>query len=131
MRANAVKREPSLRAQNSTLYEWQMTSRASASRFVLHDGPPFANGELHMGHFLNKVLKDIINRYKLMRGYRIHYVPGWDCHGLPIEQKALQQASKSAKGLSPIEIRQRSKELAETAIQNQLKDFENWGILAD
>lgn len=57
------------------------------NEWVLHDGPPYANGQLHMGHFLNKVLKDVVNRYKLLRGYRIHYAPGWDCHGLPIEHK--------------------------------------------
>ena len=120
IRANAKEREPELQAICSdALYKWQFAAAQSGSgqeerkNFVLHDGPPYANGSLHMGHFLNKVLKDIVNRYKvclqmdgfrvwglrmveylidvyslqLMRGYRIDFVPGWDCHGLPIELK--------------------------------------------
>lgn len=128
MRANAVKREPLLRKQCvGPLYQWQ--SKMNGKEFILHDGPPFANGDLHMGHFLNKVLKDIINRYKLMRGFKIKYIPGWDCHGLPIEHKALQQLD--AKSLSPTQIRQVSQKLAAKAIRQQRNDFEKWAILAD
>ena len=64
----------------------------------MHDGPPYANGDLHMGHFLNKVLKDMINRWQMLKGRRVHYQPGWDCHGLPIEMRALQQAASTGGG---------------------------------
>ncbi len=67
--------------------------------FILHDGPPYANGELHMGHAMNKILKDFINRYKVMRGFKVHYVPGWDCHGLPIEHKVLKEMGVSTERL--------------------------------
>ena len=76
----------------------QATERAALAPFVLHDGPPYANGDLHMGHFLNKVLKDMINRWQMLKGRRVHYQPGWDCHGLPIEMRALQQAASTGGG---------------------------------
>ena len=87
MKANASKREPLMVARTtSKLYRWQQeTRRDSDSSYVLHDGPPYANGSLHMGHLLNKTLKDISNRFQLLRGKRVDYIPGWDCHGLPIE----------------------------------------------
>ena len=97
MRANAREREPQLqRICVTELWKWQRAARgpeapSPAAPFVLHDGPPYANGPLHIGHALNKILKDVINRYKMLRGHRIDYTPGWDCHGLPIELKALQQ----------------------------------------
>ena len=84
-------------------YAAQASRLAHARPFVLHDGPPYANGELHMGHLLNKVLKDIFNRYMVTRGRRVEYTPGWDCHGLPIELKALRGAG--ADGLSALEVR--------------------------
>ncbi|KAJ0398745.1 hypothetical protein P43SY_009813 [Pythium insidiosum] len=136
MRANAAAREPQLHARCvSLVYEQQRRQRQHAEPFVLHDGPPFANGSLHMGHFLNKVLKDIINRYKLLRGHRIEYVPGWDCHGLPIEIKALEKlkasGDASASQLTPSEVRKISRELAAGAMREQQKDFARWGVLAD
>ncbi|TMW69543.1 hypothetical protein Poli38472_001699 [Pythium oligandrum] len=134
MRANAAVRETELHARCVTyVYETQRQLRQDAEAFVLHDGPPFANGTLHMGHFLNKVLKDIINRYKLMRGYRIEYVPGWDCHGLPIEMKALEKlkTEQSIESLTPSEVRKLSRELATGAMLEQKKDFERWGVMAD
>ena len=91
MRANAAQREPAAVSRlTSELYERQGRIRAGVQPFVLHDGPPYANGPLHIGHALNKVLKDITNRYKLLRGHPVLFVPGWDCHGLPIEMKALE-----------------------------------------
>ncbi|GAB9476245.1 Isoleucine-trna ligase [Globisporangium polare] len=136
MRANAVVREPELHARCVThVYEAQRAAAATngAEPFVLHDGPPFANGSLHMGHLMNKVLKDIINRYKLMRGHSIQYVPGWDCHGLPIEIKALAQLKSDSDRaeLSPSQVRKLSRELARGAIAEQKRDFERWGVLAD
>jgi isoleucyl-tRNA synthetase len=138
MRANAAAREPQLHARVVTdVYAAQMATRLAAgrARFVLHDGPPFANGQLHMGHFLNKVLKDTINRYKLLRGFAIDYVPGWDCHGLPIEVKALGQLQQAAGDqldrLSASEVRRLSRALARGAIEDQQRDFQRWGVLAD
>ncbi|CAI5732104.1 unnamed protein product [Hyaloperonospora brassicae] len=129
MRANAAVREPQLHARCVSLaYANQSAARPL---FVLHDGPPFANGSLHMGHFLNKVLKDMINRYQLLRGKRVRFVPGWDCHGLPIEHKALQQLRVGATELSPGQVRALSRQLARQAIHEQQKEFERWGVLAD
>ena len=94
MRANLVQREPARVAhwEKFGLYNRIQATRAgSAKTFVLHDGPPFTNGDVHIGTALNKTLKDIVNRYKSMRGFRTPYVPGWDCHGLPIEQKVSRE----------------------------------------
>ncbi|KAF4318160.1 hypothetical protein BBO99_00007573 [Phytophthora kernoviae] len=126
MRANAAVREPQLHARCVSLaYQSQTeTTKTPKPLFVLHDGPPFANGSLHMGHFLNKVLKDMINRYQLLRGREVRYVPGWDCHGLPIEHKALTQLQLQATGLSPAQVRALSRQLARKAVKEQQKDFE-------
>lgn len=97
LRADANRRESLFRPRTTNqLYErqwqrWANDGRAADGVFVLHDGPPYANGDLHMGHALNKILKDMINRYQLLSGRTVHYVPGWDCHGLPIELKALTE----------------------------------------
>jgi isoleucyl-tRNA synthetase len=133
MRANAIKREPALNRRTvQQLYDWQLQARVSSPDFILHDGPPYANGDLHMGHLLNKTLKDIINRHKLMSGFRIKYVPGWDCHGLPIELKALESLKATDRhSLSPMEIRRHACELADTTIGTQRADFERWGVLGD
>ena len=91
MRANSVFREPQIQEfwSNNNI-DLGLGSSNKGKTFTLHDGPPYANGPLHMGHALNKVLKDIINKYKTLKGFKVHYVPGWDCHGLPIELKVLQ-----------------------------------------
>ena len=90
MRASLVQREPVRLAhwEKIGLYDAIQKKRGAAPAFVLHDGPPFTNGDVHIGTALNKTLKDIVLRYKSLRGFRTPYVPGWDCHGLPIEQKA-------------------------------------------
>ncbi|XP_057875501.1 isoleucine--tRNA ligase, mitochondrial [Melospiza melodia melodia] len=113
----------------SELYSWQR-QRKTKQEFCLHDGPPYANGDAHVGHALNKILKDITNRFHVMRGYKVHYVPGWDCHGLPIELKALSEV-KGAENLSPMEIRQRARAFAERAIEKQKSAFIRWGVMAD
>src|SRR5215510_9862308 len=86
MKADLVTREPQRLEKwaSARIYEQIQTSRAAAPRFVLHDGPPFANGDVHIGNALNKILKDIIVKYRIVRGFSSPYVPGWDCHGLPI-----------------------------------------------
>ena len=111
--------------------------------WTLHDGPPYANGSLHMGHFLNKVLKDILNRRALGEGRRVNYAPGWDCHGLPIELKALQaqaarasniQGSRSTEFMpatSPLAVRTLARAFAADAVAAQAADFQRWGVMAD
>ena len=133
MRANAVQREPELQqfwAENQ-IYE-QLSRNNVKESFILHDGPPYANGALHMGHALNKVLKDIINKYKLLQGHKTDYVPGWDCHGLPIELKVLQKIkSKERKELTPLKLRQKAKEFALEAQQEQCESFKRYGVWGD
>ncbi|XP_060534697.1 isoleucine--tRNA ligase, mitochondrial [Cylas formicarius] len=108
------------------LYSWQR-KHLSGAEFVLHDGPPYANGKLHMGHAINKILKDTILRYKVLQGTKVHYVPGWDCHGLPIELKALSGLDN----LNPVEIREKARNFAKTTVEEQKSVFKSWGILGD
>ncbi|MCO5598791.1 hypothetical protein L7F22_052890 [Adiantum nelumboides] len=115
------------------LYNWQ-AAQIDRPAFVLHDGPPYANGSLHVGHALNKILKDVINRYQVSIGNRVHYQPGWDCHGLPIENKVFGREEFT--GLSPStapvdKIRGKARELASEAMQEQLNSFKMYGIMAD
>ncbi|KAK8858784.1 isoleucine-tRNA ligase [Kwoniella newhampshirensis] len=112
------------------LYKEQARSKDKPV-FVLHDGPPYANGHLHMGHALNKVLKDIINRYQVITGSRVHYIPGWDCHGLPIEQKALAAVGKKHTSLTPGEVRTEAKKVALDAIDIQRTEMRALGVMAD
>ncbi|MHC5826995.1 MAG: class I tRNA ligase family protein, partial [Nostoc sp.] len=95
-------------------------------------GPPYANGSLHIGHALNKILKDIINRYQLLQGRKVRYVPGWDCHGLPIELKVLQNMkSAERQNLTPLQLRQKAKEFALAVIDDQRQNFKRYGIWGD
>nr|XP_046268197.1 isoleucine--tRNA ligase, mitochondrial isoform X3 [Scatophagus argus] len=110
------------------LYSWQR-ERKVKKEFCLHDGPPYANGDPHVGHALNKILKDIRNRFEMLRGRQVHYIPGWDCHGLPIELKALGELGTS--GLGPLQIRQKARAFAEEAIARQRAAFQRWGVMAD
>src|SRR3990167_6032742 len=92
MKGNLAVTEPKVLArwEEERLREKLLAARESAEPFILHDGPPYANGDIHMGHALNKILKDVIVRYQTMRGKRAPYVPGWDCHGLPIEHALMK-----------------------------------------
>ncbi|XP_022332728.2 isoleucine--tRNA ligase, mitochondrial-like [Crassostrea virginica] len=116
------------KSELSSLYKWQQHEDRQ-KQFVLHDGPPYANGKLHVGHAINKVLKDIINRFHLLQGYNIHYVPGWDCHGLPIELKALTKNKKEK--LSDQAVRALSKAFAEDSMHVQKESFQDYGVMAD
>jgi len=133
MRANLVQREPARVAhwEKSDLYGAIQRRRADAPAFVLHDGPPFTNGDVHIGTALNKTLKDIINRYKSMRGFRTPYVPGWDCHGLPIEQKVSQEIRANNLTLTTAEMRAKCDEFSESWIAKQTTQFKRIGVLAD
>lgn len=133
MRANAIAKEPEIQKfwQEQDIYE-ELSRNNSGKVFTLHDGPPYANGTLHMGHALNKVLKDIINRYQLLRGRKARYVLGWDCHGLPIELKVLQNMKAEERAnLTPLQLRKRAKEFALQTINEQATGFKRWGIWGD
>jgi isoleucyl-tRNA synthetase len=133
MRANLVGREPARLAhwEKLGLYGAIQQKHANAPVFVLHDGPPFTNGDVHIGTALNKTLKDITLRYKSMRGFRTPYVPGWDCHGLPIEQKVMRQLQAENKQVSTAEMRSLCDQFSETWIKTQTKQFKRLGVLAD
>ncbi|MGR3275730.1 isoleucine--tRNA ligase [Acaryochloris marina NIES-2412] len=130
MRANAVKREPELQKfwADQNIYE-DLSQNNPGEVFVLHDGPPYANGDLHIGHALNKILKDTINKFQLLQGRKVRYVPGWDCHGLPIELKVLQniQPENRAK-LTPLKLRWKARDFALKTVEKQSKSFQRYGI---
>lgn len=113
------------------LYAWQRSNRPKDKPFVLHDGPPYANGDLHIGHALNKILKDIVCRFQISQGKRVHYVPGWDCHGLPIEVKALQALRAHHDQIGPVAVRIAARILAEKTVEAQMKGFKEWAVMGD
>jgi isoleucyl-tRNA synthetase len=135
MRGDLPKREPARLAswEKQSLYASMQQKRAAqnAPAFVLHDGPPFTNGDVHIGTALNKSLKDITLRYKTLSGYRTPYVPGWDCHGLPIEQKVTKELQASGTILPTAELRSRCDEFAESWITRQTASFKRLGVQAD
>src|SRR6202035_3638153 len=129
MKANLAAREPDmLQAWEETrLYEQIQKARQDRELFVLHDGPPFANGGVHMGTALNKILKDFVVKSQTMLGKRAPYVPGWDCHGLPIEYKVV----KESRGLSPLEVRKKSEAFAWKFVNIQRDQFKRLGVFGD
>src|ERR1035437_6149925 len=145
MKADLVTREPERlkKWESAKLYEKIQSSRATAEKFVLHDGPPFANGDVHIGTALNKILKDIIVKYKTLRGFSAPYVPGWDCHGLPIEFKVSQERRKgsaaapaasadaSSASFDPATIRKACEAYARKYIDLQRGQFKRLGVLGD
>lgn len=160
MRANAAQREPQLMERTSrSLYRQQAEAGRGEKTWTLHDGPPYANGVPHVGHALNKILKDVINRWKVLAGHRVSYVPGWDCHGLPIEIKALQEldvkpsrakgttgreerAQEGERELSAAEaeeemrkrglfVRKKARQVAMAAVKQQKQCFERWGVMGE
>ncbi|KAJ3517915.1 hypothetical protein NLJ89_g199 [Agrocybe chaxingu] len=112
------------------LYQWQWEN-AKGPLFVLHDGPPYANGDLHIGHALNKVIKDIINRFHVTQGRKVHYVPGWDCHGLPIENKAMKDMKRNPLETPPSIIREGARATALREIDSQREQFRPLAVMAD
>lgn len=133
MRANAIKREPELQKfwEENHIYE-NLSQNNPGEIFVLHDGPPYANGALHMGHALNKTLKDIINKFQLLRGRKVRYVPGWDCHGLPIELKVLQNMKpEERQKLTPLKLRYKARDFALKEVKKQCEGFKRYGIWGD
>ncbi len=113
------------------IYSRIRAARAGRRRWILHDGPPYANGDIHIGHALNKVLKDIVVKLRTMQGFDAPYVPGWDCHGLPIEHKVMKEHAKRIRGMEPPEIRRLCREHAERFIATQAREFQRLGVFGD
>ncbi|MET0505520.1 MAG: class I tRNA ligase family protein, partial [Luteibacter sp.] len=134
MRGDLPKREPNWLATWERVGRYAQIQAKAADRdkvFVLHDGPPYANGAIHLGHAVNKVLKDVVVKSKLMAGYRAPYVPGWDCHGLPIEIAIEKKFGKAGDKLNAAEFRQKCREYAMAQIDLQRADFKRLGVLGD
>ena len=133
MKANLPQREPELLAwwEKVRLYERIQEAGQGRPRYMLHDGPPYANGRIHIGHALNKILKDIIVKSKTMAGFQSPYVPGWDCHGLPIEHQVLKDLGEKKKTLDAMAIRKLCREYAEKFYKIQREEFQRLGVLGD
>lgn len=133
MKANLAQREPETLKKWESLKAYEAMVEASGGKgtYVLHDGPPYANGHIHMGHALNKVLKDIIIKSRNMQGYAARYVPGWDCHGLPIEHKVEQELKEKKKTLPAPVVRKLCREYAAKWLDTQRKEFKRLGVLGD
>ncbi len=113
------------------IYQKIRAASAGRPRFVLHDGPPYANGEIHIGHAVNKVLKDIIVKAKTLDGFDAPYVPGWDCHGLPIELQVEKKVGKAGVKVTPAEFRKACRDYAAVQVDSQRKDFVRLGVFGD
>jgi isoleucyl-tRNA synthetase len=133
MRANLAQREPELldRWQKAKLYEQIRAARKDAPRFVLHDGPPYANGAIHYGHILNKILKDLVVKYRTMAGYSAPYVPGWDCHGLPIELAVERELGAKKAEMSAVDVRRACHDYAMKMVDLQRDGFKRLGVFGD
>ncbi len=134
MKANLAQREPEILKEwdEKNIYKKIIDNSSNKKKFVLHDGPPYANGHIHMGHVLNKVLKDIVVKSKSMFGYQSPYVPGWDCHGLPIEHNIEKELGKNKKNMmSKGEFRKLCREYAEKYINIQRDEFKRLGVFGD
>jgi len=133
MKANLVQREPQQRKDwdKQNIYHLLLNSRRNCPLYVLHDGPPYANGDIHMGHVINKVLKDFVVKYKTMAGFAAPYIPGWDCHGLPIEAKVMSELGDAAKTMTKAEIRTHCQKYAGKYVKLQTTQFKSLGIFGD
>lgn len=133
MRANLSQREPEILKfwEEIDIYRLIQQKNAGRPRFILHDGPPYANGHIHLGHTLNKILKDIVVKYHSMAGYDAPYVPGWDTHGLPIEQQAIKSLGLNRHSVHPLEFRQKCKAYALKFVEIQKEEFKRLGVRGD
>ncbi|HPQ81943.1 MAG TPA: class I tRNA ligase family protein, partial [bacterium] len=131
MKANLPEREPQqlARWEGGRLYDRMVELRASSPRYVMHDGPPYANGHLHLGTILNKILKDIVVKYKTMSGHRCEFVPGWDCHGLPIELEVDRKLGPKKREMEPASIRRACREHAAKFVDIQREEFKRLGVV--
>ena len=133
MKANLVQREPEFLKmwEDMNIYQKLLKERENVPLFVLHDGPPYANGNIHIGHALNKILKDFVLKSKAMEGYKTPYVPGWDCHGLPIEHQVDKQLGPKKKEMTKDQIRKLCRKYAEKYINIQREEFKRLGVFGD
>ncbi len=133
MRGNLPENEPKIKAEvfDNGLYEKMLKKNEGHKSYVLHDGPPYANGEIHMGHALNKVLKDTVNRFKSLQGYKTPYVPGYDTHGLPTEKKAIQALGINREEIGITKFRDTCRDFALQYVGKQTEGFQRLGVLAD
>ena len=133
MKANLSQKEPQMlkRWEKLNLYKKLLEKNEGKPKFILHDGPPYANGHLHLGHTVNKVLKDIIVKHRMMSGFNAPYVPGWDCHGLPIEHNVEKKLGKKKHQLDKLAIRRECREYAKRFVKIQRQEFERLGVIGD
>ena len=133
MRANLPEREPQMLQywQDTKLYDKKQAAAAGRPKFVLHDGPPYANGNIHIGTALNKILKDIIVKYKSLQGFDSPYVPGWDTHGMPIEHAAIKILGLNRHELDPLDLRRECRQYALKCLDMQREDFKRLGVAGD
>ncbi|MBI3737028.1 class I tRNA ligase family protein, partial [Candidatus Sumerlaeota bacterium] len=130
MRGDLAKREPERlkKWEEEGLYARMQENRKDAPSYIFHDGPPYANGDIHLGHALNKILKDVVVRYKTLKGYRSPYIPGWDCHGLPIEQQVSKKLGAKLNQMAPVEVRRLCHEYASRFVDIQRGQFKRIGV---
>ena len=133
MKANLTKKEAVIQKEwlDKDIYKKLLNKNKDKKPWILHDGPPYANGNIHVGHALNKILKDIIVRYRFLTGYNSHFIPGWDTHGLPIEHALLKKGNIKQSSLSIAEFRDKCKEFAQQNVDHQLEQFRHLGLITD
>ena len=133
MKANLVQREPQQQKAwaKENVYGKIRAARKDRPLYILHDGPPYANGDIHMGHVINKVLKDIVVKYKTMKGFDAPYLPGWDCHGLPIEVKVTGELGEKVREMSKLQIRKHCQEYASKYVKIQSRQFQQLGVFGN
>lgn len=133
MKGNLPQTEPSVQArwEEGRLYEKLLKARKGSPTFILHDGPPYANGDIHMGHALNKVLKDFVVRYRILRGNPAPFVPGWDCHGLPIEYQLMKELKVTKQEVDTVDFRRKARAYALKYVSIQRDQFKRLGVLGD
>ncbi|MGH3056107.1 MAG: class I tRNA ligase family protein, partial [Gaiellaceae bacterium] len=133
MRANLPQREPAVVARWDEIGLYQQLLRANSGKpkYVLHDGPPYANGHVHLGTALNKIIKDIVVKSKAMAGFEAPYVPGWDCHGMPIEHQVTKDLGGKARDLTRVDIRRRCRAYADKYFKIHRDEFRRLGVIGD
>ncbi|MBN1405058.1 MAG: isoleucine--tRNA ligase [Candidatus Omnitrophica bacterium] len=133
MKADLPNNEPKMQKawQDTGIYSKIIAHRKNCKKYILHDGPPYANGDIHIGHALNKIIKDVIIKYKTMQGFSSPYVPGWDCHGLPVEHQLFKELNKTKHDIGQAEFRKKAYKYAMKFVDIQKKQFERLGIFGD
>ncbi|HLA50840.1 MAG TPA: class I tRNA ligase family protein, partial [Thermodesulfobacteriota bacterium] len=133
MKADLAKNEPEILKmwEDAGLYTKIMSAGKTREKYILHDGPPYANGNIHIGHALNKILKDIIVKSRFMMGFATDYIPGWDCHGLPIELQVEKNLGAKKHELSKLDIRKNCRAYAENYVNIQREEFKRLGVFGE